>query len=226
MKMLRSSALVERRVWSGRNEGRGGWGLGGWGGDGEESGYLGNNDWGKEFLLTCALFPVRMTSSHLTSPISSQRRSLGHHRWFCDQFPQFFSVLHCPQGLGELQACPFLDVVFPPLPLSALSSSPFHFALQDGFGRTWWTGDMSIPLQLASLYDGQEVFVWSDCLLPTPIAQSFKVRACKQRLQDDNSDTLMWKKGHRGNAWSAVSSRSDTLYTVCLVYVCWPLIGP
>ena len=24
---------------------------------------------------------------------------------------------------------------------------------------------MSIPLQTASLYDGQEVFVWSDCLL-------------------------------------------------------------
>ena len=26
-------------------------------------------------------------------------------------------------------------------------------------------GDMSIPLQFESLYDGQEVFVWSDCLL-------------------------------------------------------------
>ena len=24
---------------------------------------------------------------------------------------------------------------------------------------------MSIPLQFASLYDGQAVFVWSDCLL-------------------------------------------------------------
>ena len=28
------------------------------------------------------------------------------------------------------------DVVFPPVPLSALSSSPFHRALQDGFGQT------------------------------------------------------------------------------------------
>ena len=28
-----------------------------------------------------------------------------------------------------------------------------------------WTGDMSIPRQFASLCDGQEVFVWSDCLL-------------------------------------------------------------
>ena len=36
---------------------------------------------------------------------------------------------HYPLGLAELQACPFPDVVFPPLPLSALSSSPFHCAL-------------------------------------------------------------------------------------------------
>ena len=47
-----------------------------------------------------------------------------------------FSVLHCPLLLGELQACPFPDVVFPSLPVSALSSSPFHCALQDGFGQT------------------------------------------------------------------------------------------
>ena len=46
-----------------------------------------------------------------------------------------FPVLHCALGLAELQACPFPDVVFPPLPLSALSSSPFHCALQGGFGQ-------------------------------------------------------------------------------------------
>ena len=34
-----------------------------------------------------------------------------------------FSVLHCSLGLGEHQTCPFPDVVFPPLLLSALSSS-------------------------------------------------------------------------------------------------------
>ena len=89
----------------------------------------------------------------------------GHHRWFHNQFPTLLPVLHCPLGLGQIQACPFPDVVFPPLPLSALSSSPFHCALQDGFGQSWWTGDMIIPLQFASLYDGREVFVWSDCLL-------------------------------------------------------------
>ena len=47
-----------------------------------------------------------------------------------------FPCSHCPLGLGEFQVCPFPDVVFPPLPLSALSSSPFHCALQGGFGQT------------------------------------------------------------------------------------------
>ena len=51
-------------------------------------------------------------------------------------FSPFFPVLHCPLGAAELQACPIPDVVFPPLPLSALSSSPFLCALQDGFGLT------------------------------------------------------------------------------------------
>ena len=32
------------------------------------------------------------------------------HSWLHNQFPSFFSVLHCPLGLGELQTCPFLDV--------------------------------------------------------------------------------------------------------------------
>ena len=84
---------------------------------------------------------------------------------FWNQFSPFFPVLQCPLGLAELQASPFPDIVFPPLPLSAMSSSPFHCALQDGSGQTWWTEDMTIPLQFASLYDRQEVFVWSNCLL-------------------------------------------------------------
>ena len=48
----------------------------------------------------------------------------------------FFSVLHCPLGLCELQACLFPYVVFPPLLLSAFSFPPFHCALQNGFGQT------------------------------------------------------------------------------------------
>ena len=60
-------------------------------------------------------------------------------------------------------------VVFPPLPLSALSSSPFHCTLQDSFGQTLQTGDMTIPLPFVSLYECLEVFVWSDCLLDLDI---------------------------------------------------------
>ena len=92
-------------------------------------------------------------------------RVVGAPQIILQPFFSIFSVLHRPLGLAELQACPFPDVVFPPLPLSALSSSPFHCALQDGFGQTRWTGNMTIPLQFASLYDGQEVFAWSSCLL-------------------------------------------------------------
>ena len=76
---------------------------------------------------------------------------LGHHSWLCNQFSPFLSVLHCPLRLAKLQACPFPHVVFSPLPMSALSSSPFHCALQDGFGQTCLTGDMTISLQFASL---------------------------------------------------------------------------
>ena len=53
--------------------------------------------------------------------IPELRRSFGHHRWFRNHFSSFFPVLHCPLGLGKLQACPFPDVVFSTLRLSALS---------------------------------------------------------------------------------------------------------
>ena len=35
---------------------------------------------------------------------------------FATSFLHFFPVLHCPLGLAKLQACPFPDAVFPPLP--------------------------------------------------------------------------------------------------------------
>ena len=97
--------------------------------------------------------------------LAFQMRVIWAPQMVSQQVSPFFSVLHCPHGLGKFQACPFHDVVFPPLLLSALSSSPFYCASPDGFGQTWWLGDMTISLQFASLYDGQEVFVWSNCLL-------------------------------------------------------------
>ena len=113
-----------------------------------------------------------------TSPIPSLQGSLEHHRFIQNQFPIFFfSVLHCPPGLGKLQACPFPDAVFPPLFLSALSSSPFHCALPDGFGQTWWTGDIFIPLQFGSLFDGQEVFV--SCWILARVSSNIFLYACE-----------------------------------------------
>ena len=76
---------------------------------------------------------VRFTSPHL---------SLNHEGRLGTTADLATSLLHFPLfstaslGPGELQACPYPDVVFPPLPLSALSSSPFHRALQNGFGQT------------------------------------------------------------------------------------------
>ena len=55
---------------------------------------------------------------------------------FATSFLHFFPLLYCPLGPAELQACPFPNVVFLPLSLSALSSSPFYRALQDDFGQT------------------------------------------------------------------------------------------
>ena len=76
-------------------------------------------------------------SNSFTLLIPQTRGSFGHHRWLHNQFPPFFSVLLCPLGLSEFQACPFSNVVFPSLFLSALSSSSFHCALQNAFGKTW-----------------------------------------------------------------------------------------
>ena len=130
-----------------------------------------------QILTLPRIIHKRRNLNHFTFFSKFQHMNHHHHqflnregRWrttddFTTSFLFSLPDLHCPQGLGELQACPFPDVVSPPLPLSALSSSPFQCALQCGFGQTWWSGDMSRPLQSASLYDGQDVFVWSDCLL-------------------------------------------------------------
>ena len=75
--------------------------------------------------------------------------------------------LYSPLPSGTWRT-PGLSIPWCCLPTSSsvcLPSAPFHCALQDGFVQIWWTRDMTIPLQLASLCNGLEVFVWSDCLL-------------------------------------------------------------
>ena len=100
--------------------------------------------------------PVTFISSHLNYPLTA--RVVWAPQMICNQFLPFFPVLHCPLGLSKLQACPLSDVVFPLLLPSALSSFPFHCALQEDSGHTWWMGDVK-PLQFESLCDGP-VFVW------------------------------------------------------------------
>ena len=60
---------------------------------------------------------------HLIYPLT--RGSLRHHRWLHNQLPPFFSVLYSSLGLGEIQACPFPGVLFPPLFVPVVSSFPF-----------------------------------------------------------------------------------------------------
>ena len=85
------------------------------------------------------------------------------HQGTTDDFTTNF--LHCPLGLGELQACPFPDVVFPLIPLSALSSSPLRCELQDGFGQTWWTGGHvhSIAICVSLWWSGGRRVLWLIC---------------------------------------------------------------
>ena len=79
------------------------------------------------------------------------------------------SIFLCSPLPSATWRTPGLSIPWCYLPTtSALSSSPFRCALQDGFGQTRWTGDISTtPQQFACLNrnDGQEIFVWSDCLL-------------------------------------------------------------
>ena len=95
---------------------------------------------------------------------------MGHHRWLHNQFPQFFSVLNCPLGIGGLQASPVLDVVYPLLFSVCLVFFPISLCLARWFwpdvmkGRHVHTTQLLLLL-LLSLYNGQEVFTCSNCLL-------------------------------------------------------------
>ena len=66
-----------------------------------------------------------ISSSYLILSIPQLWGSLGHHRWFHNQFPPFFPLLHCPLELGELQPVQSL-MLSSHLYLSNLSSSPFQ----------------------------------------------------------------------------------------------------
>ena len=60
-------------------------------------------------------------------------------------------------GTGSL-----FDVVFPLFPLSASSSLSLNCSLQDSLGQSRWSCDVLVPLQFASFYCSQEVFIRPD----------------------------------------------------------------
>ena len=74
-------------------------------------------------LAQCSLCPLRKKKQKKNRDHYHHHQSLNRKgRWgttddFATSFLHFFPVLRCPLGLGELQACPFHDVVFPPLSL-------------------------------------------------------------------------------------------------------------
>ena len=88
-------------------------------------------------------------SSSSSSSNAPPRGSLGHHRWFHNQFPPFSPVFHCSLGLGELQACSVPDA-FPP---------PFYFHKQQinretphfTFMRWAQNADIHAPIHLNSI---------------------------------------------------------------------------
>ena len=70
----------------------------------------------------------------IISPLTM--RVIGAPQMILQPVSSIFLCSLLPSGNWRTPACPFPDIVFPPLPLSALSSTPFHCALQDGFGQT------------------------------------------------------------------------------------------
>ena len=101
----------------------------------------------------------------ITSLISSHLSLYREGRWFHNHFSPFFLLLHHPLGLGELLACPFPDVVFLPLPLSALSSSPLSLCLARWFWPNLINGRHIHTTAVCVFLRWSQVFVWSDCLL-------------------------------------------------------------
>ena len=78
----------------------------------------------------------------LTYPLIA--RVIGASKWFHNQFPPFSSALQELVNSRPVHSLTSSSHLF----FCLLSSASFHCALQDGFGQTWWTGDMSIPRSL------------------------------------------------------------------------------
>ena len=83
-------------------------------------------------------------SSHLIYPLTE--RVVGAPQMILLPVSSIFSSSPLPSGTCRTPGPPISWCCLP-ASFSVLSSSPFYCALQDGFGQTWWTGDMTTPLQ-------------------------------------------------------------------------------
>ena len=75
----------------------------------------------------------QLTNSFISLIYSLTARVVGAPQMISQPVSSIFPVLHRPLGLGKLRACPFPDVVFPSLPLSALSPFPLSLCLARWF---------------------------------------------------------------------------------------------
>ena len=108
-------------------------------------------------------FAMYLFISHLIYPLAAW--VFGAPQMISQPVSSIFPCSPLPSGTCRT---PILSIPWCCLPTSSsvcLVFFPFSLYLARCFGQTWWTGDMTIPLQFASLYNGQEVFVWPDCLL-------------------------------------------------------------
>ena len=97
----------------------------------------------RALISFCLISSVRKGSIIIINPLTA--RVVGAPQIILQPVFAIFPVLHCPLGLSELQACPFLDVVFPPLPLSVLSDRADKGLLRTGKfeGREdGWSGSL------------------------------------------------------------------------------------
>ena len=95
----------------------------------------------RDIFFSVQLLNLRLSFERSRRGGGGGSRRLGTTDDFTNSSLHFSLFSTALQGLGELQVCPFLDVVFSPLPSSALSSSSCHCALQDGFGQARYTED-------------------------------------------------------------------------------------
>ena len=71
-------------------------------------------------MYMCYLLSLNVPYSIIINSLTA--RVLGATQLILQPVFPIFPVLHCPLGFAELQARPFPDVVFPPLPLCTLAS--------------------------------------------------------------------------------------------------------